>query len=53
MTDMMYFPEQKIGVAVQVNTSVPQNLGKPLGRVLVEIVEAIRAANISPHAVRV
>ena len=36
MTDMMYFPEQKIAVAVQVNTSVPQDLGKPLGRVLVE-----------------
>ena len=36
MTDMMYFPEQKIAIAVQVNTSVPQDLGKPLGRVLVE-----------------
>ena len=36
MTDMMYFPEHKIAVAVQVNSSVPQNLGKPLGRVLVE-----------------
>jgi D-alanyl-D-alanine carboxypeptidase len=44
MTDMMYFPEQKIAVAVQVNTSVPQNLGKPLGRVLVEMAEAVRAA---------
>lgn len=41
MTDMMYFPEYKIAVAVQVNTSVPQNLGKPLGRVLVEMIEAI------------
>jgi len=41
MTDMMYFPEQKIAVAVQVNTSVGQNLGKPLGRVLVEVVDAI------------
>lgn len=36
MTDMMYFPEQGIAVAVQVNTSVGQNLGKPLGRVLVD-----------------
>ncbi len=42
MTDMMYFPEQKFAVAVQVNTSVPQNLGKPLGRVLVETAELIK-----------
>jgi D-alanyl-D-alanine carboxypeptidase len=41
MTEMMYFPEHKIAVAVQVNTSVFQNLGKPLGRVLVEMYEAI------------
>ena len=44
MTDMMYFPEQKIAVAVQVNTSVPQDLGKPLGRVLVETAEIVKAA---------
>lgn len=42
MTDMMYFPDKKIAVAVQVNTSVPQNLGKPLGRVLTEIADAIK-----------
>jgi D-alanyl-D-alanine carboxypeptidase len=36
MTDMMYFPEHKIAIAVQVNTSVGRSLGKPLGRVLVE-----------------
>lgn len=41
MTDMMYFPEHKIAVAVQVNSSVPQNLGKPLGRVLTEAAEII------------
>lgn len=41
MTDMMYFPEQKIAVAVQVNTSIGQNLGKPLGRVLVETSEVV------------
>ncbi|MBX7173341.1 MAG: beta-lactamase family protein [Pyrinomonadaceae bacterium] len=41
MTDMMYFPDKKISVAVQVNTSVPQNLGKPLARVLVETFETI------------
>ncbi len=41
MTDMMYFHDQKVAVAVQVNTSVPRNLGKPLSRVLVEMVETI------------
>jgi D-alanyl-D-alanine carboxypeptidase len=42
MTDMMYFPEYKIAVAVQVNTSVFQNLGgKSLGRVLVETAEIV------------
>lgn len=41
MTDMMYFPEYKISVAVQVNSSIPQNIGKSLGRVLVETIETI------------
>jgi D-alanyl-D-alanine carboxypeptidase len=36
-TDMMYFPDRKIAIAVQVNTSVGKDLGKPLGRVLVEM----------------
>jgi D-alanyl-D-alanine carboxypeptidase len=49
MTDMMYFPDKKIAVAVQVNTSVPQDLGKPLGRVVVEIAQIIDAAG-SPAA---
>lgn len=43
MTDMMYFPDKRIAVAVQVNTSVPQDLGKPLGRVAVEIAELVIA----------
>jgi len=43
MTDMMYFPEYKIAVAVQVNTSVGRSLGKPLSRVLVEVMETIKA----------
>jgi D-alanyl-D-alanine carboxypeptidase len=46
MTDMMYFPEQKIAVAVQVNTSVGRNLGKPLSRVLVEMMEVITAKRL-------
>lgn len=41
MTDMMYFPDKKFSVAVQVNSSVPQDLGKPLGRLLVELAETI------------
>jgi len=41
MTDMMYFPEQQVAVAVQVNTSVGRSLGKPLSRVLVEVMEVI------------
>jgi D-alanyl-D-alanine carboxypeptidase len=44
MTDMMYFPDRKIAVAVQVNTSVGQSLGKPLSRVLVAVVELIKAS---------
>lgn len=44
VTDMMYFPDQKIAVAVQVNTSAPQTLGKPLGRVLVEMAQVIASA---------
>jgi D-alanyl-D-alanine carboxypeptidase len=43
VTDMMYFPDHKVAVAVQVNTSVGRSLGKPLGRVLVEAMEVIKA----------
>jgi D-alanyl-D-alanine carboxypeptidase len=41
LTDMTYFPQQKVAVAVQVNTSVGRNLGKPLGRSVVEVMEVI------------
>jgi hypothetical protein len=40
---MMYFPDKKFAIAVQVNTSVPQDLGKPLGRELVELAAIIAA----------
>lgn len=46
LTDVMYFPEQKIAIAVQVNTSVGQNLGKPLGRVLVEAFEVVKKQTV-------
>jgi hypothetical protein len=39
----MYFPEHKVALAVQVNTSVGRSLGKPLARVLVEMMEVIAA----------
>jgi D-alanyl-D-alanine carboxypeptidase len=49
MTDMMYFPESKIAVAVQVNSSVPQNLGgKSLSRVLIETAGIILGKEIPP-----
>lgn len=48
MTDMMYFPEHKVAIAVQVNTSVGRSLGKPLGRVLVEMMEVIKANERNP-----
>ncbi len=48
VTDMMYFPDRRIAVAVQVNTSAPGVFGgKPPGRLLAEIAELI-----SPVAVR-
>lgn len=44
VTDMMYFPDKKIAVAVQVNTSAPGTLGgKPLGRFLAEVAELVGA----------
>lgn len=41
MSEMMYFPDKKISVAIQVNTSVPQNLGKSTARMALEIFEEI------------
>jgi D-alanyl-D-alanine carboxypeptidase len=42
LTDMMYFPDKKIAVAVQVNTSVGRSLGRPLSAVLVEAANTIK-----------
>ena len=42
LTDMMYFPDGKFAVSVQVNTSVGRDLGKPPGRVLAEIAQIIK-----------
>lgn len=46
MTDMMYFPDQKVALAVQVNTSAPGVWGgKPPARFLTEIAGIIRSRN--------
>jgi D-alanyl-D-alanine carboxypeptidase len=37
LTQMAYFPDHQIAVAVQVNTSVPQSLGRPLGEMVNEL----------------
>jgi D-alanyl-D-alanine carboxypeptidase len=43
VTDMMYFPDKKIAIAVQVNTSAPQTLGgRGLGRVISDIAQMIQ-----------
>ncbi len=43
VTDMMYFPDQKIALAVQVNTSAPGVWGgKPPARMLAEIAEILK-----------
>lgn len=43
VTDMMYFPEHRIAIAVQVNTSVPGVFGgKPPGQLLGEIAQVMK-----------
>ena len=44
ITDMIYFPEEKIALAVQVNSSVPRDFGKSTGRVLIELADIIMTA---------
>jgi D-alanyl-D-alanine carboxypeptidase len=42
LTEMMYFPDRKIALAIQINTSAANTTGsKSLGRFLVETLEAI------------
>jgi D-alanyl-D-alanine carboxypeptidase len=43
LTEMFYFPEYKFALAVQVNTSVGQRLGKSPLRVLLELAELVAA----------
>ena len=44
-TDMMYFPEHKIAVAIQINSSVPKDIRKRPSSVLVELFEIIKNEN--------
>jgi D-alanyl-D-alanine carboxypeptidase len=41
ITEMIYFPEHKFAVAVQVNTSAPRATGKPLSRFISELAAII------------
>jgi D-alanyl-D-alanine carboxypeptidase len=43
LTEVMYFPQSRISIAVQVNTSVPRATGRPLTRVITELMEVILA----------
>jgi D-alanyl-D-alanine carboxypeptidase len=41
ITEVIYFPEAKLAIAVQVNTSVPRATGKPLSRFITELAEIV------------
>jgi D-alanyl-D-alanine carboxypeptidase len=41
ITEMIYLPDHKIALAIQVNSSVPRVVGKPLFRFLIESAEII------------
>jgi D-alanyl-D-alanine carboxypeptidase len=44
ITEMIYFPEHKFAIAVQVNTSVPRATGKPLSRFISDLAAIIIGA---------
>ncbi len=46
LTEMMYFPEHKIAVAVQFNSSVPRDIGRSPARVLLDLARI--AAGVPP-----
>ncbi len=48
ITEMAYFPDLKIALAVQVNSSVPRAAGKPLGRFLLDFAEIIAREMSAP-----
>ncbi len=46
ITEVMYFPKEKIAIAVQVNSSVPRDIGRPLGRTIIEAFEVIQSETV-------
>ena len=43
-TDVMYFPEMKLAIAVQVNSSAPRSTGRPLRDFITEFARVVAAA---------
>lgn len=43
-TDVMYFPELKAAIAVQVNSSAPRSTGRPLARFVTEFAAIVKGA---------
>ena len=41
-TEMMYFPELKTAIAVQVNSSAPRSTGRPLSRFVIELAQIVK-----------
>ncbi|MCA1557644.1 MAG: nuclear transport factor 2 family protein, partial [Acidobacteria bacterium] len=41
ITEVMYFPEARLAIAMQVNTSVPRSTPKPLSRFITEMAEIV------------
>ena len=42
-TDVMYFPEMKLAIAVQVNSSAPRSTGRPLRNFITEFAQIVAA----------
>ena len=40
-TDVMYFPKEKVAIALQINSSVPRDIKRPLSRVILEMFEVV------------
>jgi hypothetical protein len=43
-TDVMYFPEMKLAIAVQVNSSAPRSIDRPLRSFITEFAQIVAAA---------
>src|SRR5262249_44076896 len=45
ITEMMYFPDHKFAIAVQVNTSVPHATAKPLASFITDLAEIVMSGS--------